>query len=381
MSTSAQRAALESLHAARPLVARLGSTRNSEDVAADLIEAWTAVETGLRSMIGGSALSGQMLIRELRQRHFLSLEQANALAEFHASRERAARTDYQPTESDINAARDAFLKLEAGLMGASPPSGFAPGGASGGAIGGATAGAMGGAIAPDPSARAATVPMDAVPPRASTIGSGAPTPVPIAGARRRGWLTPLLVVLALAAIGGLAWWALMARGRSDALDQGIVAYREGRREAAAGAFIKATKDSPDDPMPHVYLARMARETGRLQTAQEEAVKAVSLGPTNAVALRELGSVSFAQQNWDAARRFYIRALQVDASDKLSQGFLGCSLVRLGRVQEGMNWIQRAGSGSWSGCAPAPGTVPVNPAAVPQTGQQYPPGYQPVPVSP
>ena len=71
MSTSAQRAALESLHAARPLVARLGATRNSEDVAADLIEAWTAVETGLRSMIGGSALSGQMLIRELRQRHFL----------------------------------------------------------------------------------------------------------------------------------------------------------------------------------------------------------------------------------------------------------------------------------------------------------------------
>jgi tetratricopeptide (TPR) repeat protein len=382
MSTSAQRAALESLHAARPLVARLGSTRNSEDVAADLIEAWTAVETGLRSMIGGSALSGQMLIRELRQRHFLSLEQANALAEFHASRERAARTDYQPTESDINAARDAFLKLEAGLMGAAPPSSFAPGGAMAGAMAGAMTGATtAGSVAPDASARAGTVPMDTVPARASTIAGAAPTPVPIAGARRRGWLTPLLVVLALAALGGLAWWAFMVRGRSDALDQGIVAYREGRREAAAGAFIKATKDAPNDPLPHVYLARMARETGRLQTAQEEAVKAVSLGPTNAVALRELGSVSFAQQNWDAARRFYIRALQVDGTDKLSQGFLGCSLVRLGRVQEGMSWIQRAGSGSWSGCAPAPGTVPGGPGVVPQGGQPYSPGYQPVPVSP
>jgi tetratricopeptide (TPR) repeat protein len=377
MSTSAQRAALESLHAARPLVARLGSSRNSEDVAADLIEAWTAVETGLRSMIGGSALSGQMLIRELRQRHFLSLEQANALAEFHASRERAARTEYQPTESDINAARDAFLKLEAGLMGATPPSSFAPGGAMAGSMAGAAAV---GSVAPDASARAGTVPMDTVPARASTIGGAAPTSVPIAGARRRGWLTPLLVVLALAALGGLAWWAFMVRGGSDALDQGIVAYREGRREAAAGAFIKATKDAPNDPLPHVYLARMARETGRLQTAQEEAVKAVSLGPTNAVALRELGSVSFAQQNWDAARRFYIRALQVDATDKLSQGFLGCSLVRLGRVQEGMNWIQRAGSGSWSGCAPAPGTVPGG-SAVPQAGQPHPSGYQPVPVSP
>jgi tetratricopeptide (TPR) repeat protein len=367
MSTSAQRAALESLHAARPLVARLGSSRSSEDVAADLIEAWTAVETGLRSMIGGSALSGQMLIRELRQRHFLSLEQANSLAEFHASRERAARTDYQPTESDINAARDAFLKLEAGLMGAAPPSSFAPGGAMGGA--------------PDPAARAATVPMDSVPARASTIAGAAPTPVPIAGTARRGWRTPLLALLVLAAVGGLAWWAFMVRGGSDALDQGIVAYREGRREAAAGAFIKATKDSPNDPLPHVYLARMARETGRLQTAQEEAVKAVTLGPANAVALRELASVSFAQQNYNSARAFYIRALQVDATDKLSQGFLGCSLIRLGRVQEGMNWIQRAGSGSWSSCAPAAGTVPGAPATMPQTGQQYPPGYQPAPVSP
>ena len=68
MSTSAQRAALEAINSARPLVARLGGTRSSEDAAADLIESWSAVETGLRSLIGGSALSGQMLIRELRQK-------------------------------------------------------------------------------------------------------------------------------------------------------------------------------------------------------------------------------------------------------------------------------------------------------------------------
>ena len=366
MSTSAQRAALESLHSARPLVARLSETRSSEDVAADLIEAWTAVETGLRSLVGGSALSGQMLIRELRQRHFLSLEQANALAEFHAARERVSRTDYQPTASDINAARDAFLKLEAGLMGATPTSPFAPGGAS------AAAGA---------DARSATVPMDSVPARATTIAGATPTPVPAQGTGRPGWLVALLGLIVLLVLGGIAWYAMAGRGGSDAYEQGVAAYGEGRREAAAGAFIKATKDAPNDPLPHVYLARMAREAGRLQTAQEEAVKAVSLGPTNAVALRELASVSFAQQNYDAARRFYIRALQADATDKLSQGYLGCSLVRMGRVTEGMNWIQRAGSGSWSACAPAPGTVPGAPMPMPQQGQQYPPGYRPVAPTP
>src|SRR3954468_12258057 len=126
MTVGSQRAALDAIHSARPIIARLSMTRDSEDLAADLIEAWTATETGLRSLIGGSALTGQMLIRELRQRHFLSLEQANALAEFHAARERAARVDYKRTEGDVNASRDAFLKLEAGLMGEPSVAGTAP---------------------------------------------------------------------------------------------------------------------------------------------------------------------------------------------------------------------------------------------------------------
>lgn len=366
MSSSAQRAALESLHAARPLVARLGESRSSEDVAADLIEAWTAVETGLRSLVGGSALGGQMLIRELRGRHFLSLEQANALAEFHAARERAARTDYQPTASDIGAARDAFLKLEAGLMGGTPTatatSTFAPGGGAPAATG----------------PRAATVPMDTVPARAAAFPGADPSVVPMPAQTGRGWLVPLLAIVALLLVGGIAWYALRGGGGSDAYAQGIAAYKEGRREAAAGAFIKATKDTPNDPMPHVYLSRMAREAGRLQTAQDEAAKAVTLGPTNALALRELASVSFAEQNYDAARRFYIRALQVDGNDQLAQGYLGCSLIRLGRVTEGMTFLQRAGNGSWSSCAPAPGAMP-GVAGTPG-GQPYPPGYRP-PISP
>jgi cytochrome c-type biogenesis protein CcmH/NrfG len=148
-----------------------------------------------------------------------------------------------------------------------------------------------------------------------------------------------------------------------------VAYREGRREAAAGAFIKATKDDPTNPMPHVYLARMAREAGRLSTAQEEAVLAVKLGPTNVAALRELASVSFANQNYDSARSFYARALTQDTADVPSKGYLGCSLIRLGRIQEGMKWIQRAGPGPWTGCAPAPGQV-----APGMQGQQTLPAY-------
>jgi tetratricopeptide (TPR) repeat protein len=335
--SGAQRAALDALNTARPIVARLDVGRNSEDLAADLIEAWNVVETGLRSLVGGSALTGQMLIRELRQRQLLSLEQANALAEFHAARERAARTDYTPIAADVGAARDAFLKLEVGLL-SDTTSPYAPRPA--------------GAPPPPPPSRS-TVPLNTVPTPATA------TP-PISSVRvRQPWLPVLAIVVLLLIVGGLAWYALAGRDTaSKSYREGVVAYREGRREAAAGAFIKATKDDPNDPMPHVYLSRMAREAGNLATAQQEAVKAVQLGPDNAVALRELASASFAQQNYDAARRFYIRALQANANDSVSRGYLGCSLVRLGRLDEGVRWIQRAGPGPWAACAPAPGTVPV-----------------------
>jgi tetratricopeptide (TPR) repeat protein len=365
MTAGSQRAALDAIHSARPIIARLSMARDSEDLAADLIEAWTATETGLRSLVGGSTLTGQMLIRELRQRHFLSLEQANALAEFHAARERASRVDYKPTEGDVNASREAFLKLEAGLMGEPVPAAAPVAGAASAAAAAATS-----ASAAPRSKAAAYTPDGPLDPSARERFEGTATAVPPEGTRRS-WVAPVIGLIALLAVGAIAWYAMAGRNQSGALASGVTAYREGRREAAAGDFMKAAKDNPNDPMPHVYLARMAREAGNMVTANSEAVTAVRLGPNSGVALRELASVSFAQQNFDAARRFYIRAVQADSSDKLSQGFLGCSLVRLGRIDEGMRWITRAGPGAWSGCAPQPGTVPagMQPAA---------PGMQAVP---
>ncbi|MEO6528099.1 MAG: hypothetical protein ABIP93_15870 [Gemmatimonadaceae bacterium] len=361
MIAGSQRAALDAIHSARPIVARLSMSRDSEDLAADLIEAWTATETGLRSLVGGTSLSGQMLIRELRQRHFLSLEQANALAEFHAARERASRVDYKVTEGDVNSSRDAFLKLEAGLMGETAP----------------VPAANAAAVPPARVSSGATItPTGPLDPSARARFEGAPQAVPAERARPA-WLLPLLGVLVLIAVGGLAWYAVNGRGSSSgAFTNGVTAYREGRREAAVGEFMKAAKDDPSDPLPHVYLARMAREAGNINTANQEAVTAVRLGPANGAALRELGTVSFSQQNFDAARRFYARAVEADASDKLSQGFLGCSLVRLGRLDEGVKWIDRAGPGAWSSCKPAPGSVvPGQPApaggALPGQGAQNP----------
>ena len=338
MTGGSSRAALDAVHAARPIVARLSATRDKEDLAADIIEAWAAVETGLRSLLGGSALAGQALIRELRQRNLLSLDQANALAEFHAARERAGRTDYTPTEGDVNATRDAFLKLESGLMGDS-------------------------AVA-RPVAAASVAP-----PASPVVPASTSTAYAVRGTRPA-WVVPILGLVALLVVGGIAWFALSGRtGSSAAYDSGVQAYKEGRREAAEASFRKAATDQPADPMPHVYLARMERERGNLGNANMEAVTAVRLRPANASALRELASTLFAAQRFDDARKFYLRALEVDANDQLSQGFLGCSLIRLGRIDEGQRWLNRAGAGAWSACAPV--AAGFAPQQVPMTGAPRP----------
>ncbi len=328
MSTVAQRAALDAVHSARPIVARLSTARDKEDLAADIIEAWGVVESGLRSLVGGTTLAGQPLIRELRQRNFLSLDQANALAEFHAARDRAGQVDYAPTEGDVNATRDAFLKLESGLMG--EPVTARPAGA--------------GAVP----TTAATEPV---------VVASTPTAGGIRGSRPA-WMIPVVAAVGVLVVAAVAWFALSSRSTSSAAyAEGVAAYKEGRTEAAEASFRKASTDVPTDPMPHVYLARMERERGNLGNANTEAVNAVRLGPTNASALRELASTLFAAQHFDDARKFYIRALTADPNDRTSQGYLGCSLMRLGRVDEGQRWIGRAGSGPWSACAPSPAVAP------------------------
>ena len=44
-------------------MAKLDASRHPEEIAADIIEVWSSVETALRSLMGGSTLSGQPLIR------------------------------------------------------------------------------------------------------------------------------------------------------------------------------------------------------------------------------------------------------------------------------------------------------------------------------
>ena len=325
MSTPEQREARAALDAARPAVARLDSTRGPEDLAADLIDMWGAVESALRSLVGTTILTGQALIREARQRQLINFESANAIAEFLAVNDRVHNTTYRPTDADVNAARNAFLKLDAALL-ADATSEFArPAPAS-----------------PYAAPSVATPPP--VAPDAEPVRVGPPPRrIPLwAYAGLAGVLTVVVVVMLVMRRGG---------GGGGSLQTGVDAYTRGQREVAVNAFNKAVREDPHSALPHVYLARMAREVGNLTLASQELQLALEAEPASAIALREMGANLLTQGNYELARRFYVRAVQADPTDKTSLGYLGCTLMRLNRTSEATTFLNRAGAGPWSNCTP------------------------------
>ncbi|HEY7877598.1 MAG TPA: hypothetical protein VIC55_05215 [Gemmatimonadaceae bacterium] len=342
MTDPGSRGAAAALEAVRPAVERLDPTRHSEANAADLAEIWAAVETSLRALLGGSPLSGQPLVREVRQRELITLEHAHAVLELLAVHERVQRADYQPVSSDLEVAREAYGVLGAGFV---LPNAMA--------------------------ALSATASMPAV----ASLGESPPPPavgVPLAArpvAPNR-WQGIVLVVLAIVLAGGGYYW-YRGGGRRSALEKGIAAYAASQRDSARVDFARAVHDDPRASAPHVYLARLAREDGDFATAGRELKAAIELEPGSARAQAELGAFFLARgtrftgqhrpdlaaEDYDAARRAYIRAVQIEPSDTASQGYLGCALARLGRAADAAIWLGRAGAGPWSACAASAAPAP------------------------
>ncbi len=335
-----QQSAIAALNSVRPIAERLDRGRDGEDRAADILELWEGTETALRALMGGSSLGGQALIRELRQRELIALGQAYALLEFLGARDRANRTSYKSTPSDVDAAREGFRQLDTGLrQGSIDGIASVPENASGSAT---RTTAQPAATRPAATASAAVPPVVAV--------DAAPSTGPRWAAGRNRWLIPaILGVLVLAVLG----YMLLKPSADAGMSKGVDLMKEGRREAARTEFAAVARDNPKLASPHIFLARLSREEGDLGTARMEAEKAVRLEPNNAIALREMGLVLFTSRQYELSRNFFIRALKANPNDAPSSGYLGCALIRMGRSAEGNRFLSRAGNGVWSSCAQLP----------------------------
>lgn len=380
MSPQSSQAAIGALNGVRPVLAHFDTPRSAEDLAADIIDLWTGVESSLQALVGNSSLSGQQLIRAARQAELITLEQAHSLLEFLAARDRANRTIYKPTQADGDAALEGFRAIEAALTGTGPvreaaasaprepaytprgthtarpqpPSPYAP--PTPGPAGYRQPPAYAKSTAGPPTIEQPP-PGSFTPPSGGTYSGGggvgrSNVEHALAAAERRRWPK-----LSLPIVAGLAVVLLFAvgvyfafKGRSgDSLNAGIDAMNSGQRERARGEFAKAVKEDPESAIPHVLLARVARQEGDLPSARAQLDTALRLDPKNAPALREMGLILFAGRQYDLARRFFVRAVTANPQDRAAQGYLGCAMMRLNRVQEGTNWIGKAGDGPWKAC--------------------------------
>ena len=309
MSFTDSDAARAATSTARAAIARLDAAKPTEDLAADLLDAWEAVEVAIRMLVGGSSASGTELVREARQRELFTFDQANALAAFHGVSEHTGEAGYAPSATDVTVARRAMAALDEALR------------------------------APPPIAELDT----------PTVRIDARSAPPIAPRSRRGiWIALVLLVVAGAASGGAYYWFGGPR-RDAVVRQAISEYEAGNRDVASADFRRAVLMDPGYAISHVYLARIAREAGNLPAANEELQLALTADPDNALALREMGAYLFTAGSFELARKFYVRAVSANPEDATAKGYLGCTLVKLGRIDEGERWITRAGPGVWTSC--------------------------------
>lgn len=336
MPNSAQRAARQALDAGRSsldLLERLGPHESGPAI----VELWSTVQDSLRSLAGTTALTGQALVHELRQRDLLSLDDAHRLVDLRAAVERIESGDYTPTAADAVAARAAFEALESAT-----------------------------AREPYSAPRAHTGPVST---DALEGGQAPPKGVPLTTEvipARANWLGGVLTILAVLALLSVAvFYFFQARRGGTDLARGKQAYAVGDRAMAKRAFAAVIAAEPSLAEPHIYLGRMAREEGDMATASAELRRAVELEPENALAHRELAAFLLASGRADLARTFYDRALRIDPSDRNALGFMGCTLMQLGRPDLAQRFMQRAGAGPWQEClrvlqpspAQAPNAVP------------------------
>jgi tetratricopeptide (TPR) repeat protein len=294
------------IDSARPAVERLASARD----AASLVAAWTAIESALQDSASNRTLVGQALVRDLRQRNVLTLDQGHALIELLAAHDRAVVPGYAVTDADVAAARDALNQLVA----APPP------------------------VTP--------LPLNTAPPPAVT----APAAAPASGVGKTIGFVVLLAVIA----GGAAYGVVALRKRSpgpgpNLVDRGIATYQAGHVDSARVFFNHAAEHDTADAVPHIYLGRIAREAGDLGTARAELVRAVQLAPNNEIAQREMGAALLAAGQYELASKFYVRAIALDSTDRAALGFYGCTLKRMGQAQQATQYLTRAGQGPWTAC--------------------------------
>lgn len=132
--------------------------------------------------------------------------------------------------------------------------------------------------------------------------------------RRRLALLAGGIALLLLILVPLGVW-LAGRGDSSGMDEGVALFRSGAYADAASHFFRYAQENPEDPTPHLYLARIHRRLKRYDLALPEIRVAMELAPEDADVHTELGLLLTDTGRFDTAIARFRQALRFDPASE------------------------------------------------------------------
>ena len=122
------------------------------------------------------------------------------------------------------------------------------------------------------------------------------------------------VALALLLLVPLALW-LANRQDTSEMDQGIALFRSGEYADAVSHFYRYAQANPEDPLPHLYMARSHRRLKRYDLAAPELSAAMRLAPRDPAVFTELGFLLTDTGRYDDAVERFRHAIRLDPDDE------------------------------------------------------------------
>jgi len=110
---------------------------------------------------------------------------------------------------------------------------------------------------------------------------------------------------------------LRFRGAEQQVARARQAARSGQLDEAADLYAAAIRNSPDSPFLYRELAAVERQKGRTDEALEHLRKAVSLDPSDARSLAQIGDILDGRNEFAAAEEAYTRSLALEPNADVS----------------------------------------------------------------
>jgi len=124
--------------------------------------------------------------------------------------------------------------------------------------------------------------------------------------------------------------------RSARLELARVLDRMDRPRDALAVLEQAASRWPDDMTILSSLAESLRANGRIDSAKEVLARLVAANPRDAGPLHDLGRIAFEGADYEAARRWLMRARDLAPDRPTVPLLLGECLVRMGREQDAID---------------------------------------------